>query len=109
MATSIPRFVAAEMRTIDALCRFGFLAGFWQRALIAVLRMEPIVHVALKVAGAMKPWASANEPVPVKPLRPVIASRGTVIRSDVIVAIGTFGGYSDGDANLSLCFGSANR
>jgi len=97
------------MRTIDALCRFRFLASLWQWALITVLRMETIIYVALEVAGAMKPRASANEAVPVKPFRTVVASGSTVIRSDVIVAIRTFGGNSDGDADLSLCFGSSNR
>ena len=109
MATSIPRFVSTEVRTIDALCRLGFLTGFWLWALIAVFRMETVIYVALEVAGAMKPWAGANETVPVKPLRTVVASRRTVIRSDVIVTIGTVGGNSDGDADLSLCLGGGSR
>jgi len=91
VATSIPSFVSTEVRTIDTLRRLRFLASFWSWTLIAVLRMETVIYVALEVAGAVKPWASANEAVAVKPLRTVIASGGTVIRSDVIVTIGTFG------------------
>jgi hypothetical protein len=97
------------VRTIDTLRRLRFLASFWKWTLIAVLRMETVIYVALEVAGAVKPWASANEAVAVKPLRTVVASGGTVIRSDVIVTIGTFGGYPNGDADLSLCFRGGNR
>jgi hypothetical protein len=67
--------------------------------------METVIYVALEVARAMKPRASANEDVPAKPFRTVVARRGTAIRSDVIVAIGTFRGYSDVDADLSHRFG----
>jgi hypothetical protein len=53
----------------------------------------------------MKPRAGANEAVPVKPFRTIVASGSTGIRSDVIVTIGTVRGYSDVDADLSFCFG----
>jgi hypothetical protein len=105
VATSISHFVSFEVRTIDTLCRLGFLASFWQWALIAVLRMETVIYVALEIASAMKPRTGANKDVPAKPFWTVVARRGTVIRSDIIVTIGTFRGYSDGDADLSLCFG----
>jgi hypothetical protein len=108
VATSIAHFVSFEVLTIDTLCRLGFLARFWQGALIAVLWMETVIYVALEVTSAMKPRASANEDVPVKPLWTVVARGGTVIRSDVIVTIGTFRGYSDLDADLSLSFGGGS-
>src|ERR1035438_9657393 len=108
VATSIPRFVSTEVRTIDTLCRLRFLASFWQWALIAVLWMETAIDVALEVIRAMKPRASANEDVPGKPFWTVVASWGTAIRSDVIVTIGTFRGYSDLDTDLSLSFGGGS-
>jgi hypothetical protein len=108
VATSIPHFVSFEVRTIDTLCRLGLLAGFWQWAFIAVLWMETVIYVALKLSSAMKPRSSANEDVPVKPFWTVVARGGTVIRSDVIVSIGTLRGYSDVDADLSLCFGGGS-
>src|SRR5580658_6465966 len=107
--TSIPRFVSFEVRTIDTLGRLGLLATFWRRALIAVVRMETVIHVALEVVSAMKPRAGANETVPVKPFGTIVASGRTGVRSDVIVTIGTIRGYSNGDAVLSLCFGGASR
>jgi hypothetical protein len=71
--------------------------------------METVIHIALEAAGAVKPRAGANEDVPVKPFRTVVAGRSTSVRSGVIVTIGTFGGYSDVDADLSLCFGGVSR
>jgi hypothetical protein len=63
--------------------------------------METVIYVALEFTSAMKPWASANESVPAKPFWTVVAGRGTVIRSHVIVTIGTFRSYSDVEADLS--------
>ena len=102
VATSVPHFVSFEMRSADAFCRLGFLATLWQLALVTVLRVEAVVYVALEFTGAMKPGASANEDVPVKPLRTVVACWGAIIRSNVVVTIRTFRSYSNVDADLSL-------
>jgi hypothetical protein len=56
----------------------------------------------------MKPRASTNEAVPVKPLRTIVASGSTGIRSDVIVTIGTVRCYADFDVDLTLCFGGGS-
>jgi hypothetical protein len=56
----------------------------------------------------MKPWAGANKAVPVKPLWTIVASGSAAIRSHVIITIGTVRGYSDVDADLSLCFGGGS-
>jgi hypothetical protein len=109
VATPIPRFVSLEVRTIDTLGRFGFLATVWRWAFISVIRMETVIHVALKFAGAMKPRASANEAVAVKPFRTVVAGGSTGVRSGVIVTIGTIGGYAYGDVHLSRRFGGCRR
>jgi len=70
--------------------------------------METVIYVALELIGPMKPRAGPNEDVPAEPFRTVIAGRGTVIRSDIIVTVGAFRGYSDVNADLSLCFGGGN-
>jgi len=64
--------------------------------------MQTVIYVAREITRAMKPRAGANESVPVKPFRTIVAGGGTVIRSYVIVAIRTIRGYSDFDAGLSL-------
>jgi len=106
--TSIPRFVSLEVRTIDTLGRLCFLATFWRWALVSMLWVETVIHVALEATSAMKPGASANEAVPVKPFWTIVASRSTAIRSDVIVTIGAVRGYADLDVGLSLCLGGGS-
>ena len=108
VASSIPRFVSLEVRAIDTLGRLGFFATFWRWALISVVWMETVIHVALETTSAMKPRASANEAVSIKPFRAVVAGGSTAIWSDVIVTVGAVRSYADLDAVLGLCFGSGN-
>jgi len=107
VAPSIARFVSLEVRTIVSLRRLGLFATFWRGPVIAVLRMETVIHVALEVVGAMKPRANANENVPVKPLRTVVAGGSAAVRSRVIVTIGTIGCYFDTD--LGVCSGGGSH
>jgi len=108
VATSIPHFVSFEVRTIYTLCRLRFLTALRRWALIAVFRMETVIYMALEFGSAMKPWAGANEDVPIKPFRTVVARGSTGIGGDVIVTIGTVRSYSDIDADLSLRFGGGS-
>jgi hypothetical protein len=104
VATSIAFFVSFEVGAIDPLCRLGFLATVWLGALVALLWVEAVIYVASELGLPMKPRAGADEDIPSKPLRPVIARRRTVIRSDVIVTIGALRSYPDLNADLSLRF-----
>jgi hypothetical protein len=109
MATSIPLFVSLEVFFIDALGRLGLLATVGYCAPVTVLWMVGVIYVATEFAGAMKPRASADEDVPAEPFRAVVAGGSTAIRSGVIVTIGAFRGYTDIDADLSLCAGGGCR
>src|ERR1035441_5124126 len=105
VAASIPRFISLELIGGSAL-RGGFLASFWQRAVIAVLRIEGIVYVALEVAGAMKPRSNADEYAAIEPFRAVVAVGNAVIGGVIVIAVGAIRGNADFDRDLSLCFGS---
>jgi len=109
MAPSIAYFVSAEVGAIDTLGRLRFFTRFRHRTLVAVFGVEIVVHVALEVGGAMKPWASANKDGTGKPFWTVIASGSAGIRSDVIVTIGTLGGYADFYGHLSFCLRCKSR
>jgi hypothetical protein len=50
VAAAIPHFVSFEVRTIDTFYRFGFLATGRQRAFIAVLRVEAVIHFAVELS-----------------------------------------------------------
>jgi len=102
VAASVALFVSFEVVLIDTLGRLGFLATVWLYAFVAVLWIETVIHVATEIVTAVKPRAGANEHVSAKPFWSVIARRCTVVRSDVIVAVRTFRGYTDLDLDLSL-------
>jgi hypothetical protein len=89
VAAAIALLVSGEVALIDPLCRIGFLAAARHRALVAIIGMEVSVDVATKAAGAMKPWARADEHVASKPLRAIVAGGSAAIRSGVIVTVRT--------------------
>src|SRR5277367_6579462 len=95
------------MSAIDTHRWVGSLAAAGHRAPVAVVWMEGVVHVAMKVCGTMKPLAGANEYAAGKPFRTVIPCGSAVVRGDVVIAVRTIGCCPDIDidADLSLCFG----
>ena len=110
MTAAIAHFVAFEvLNLIEMLIGIGLLATGWPGAVIAVLWMEMVIHVAVEAGRAMKPWASTNEDATDKPLRAVIAVGGAIVGRDVIVAVGTYRLNADVDLYLSLRFGSRYR
>jgi hypothetical protein len=49
VTTTVPLFVSFEVRTVDTLGLDRFLAAGRRRALVAVLRMVAVIHVAAEV------------------------------------------------------------
>ncbi len=107
--TPIPYLVSFEVLAIDTPCLFRSFTRFGHRALVARGWRDMVIYVTPKVGRPMKPWASAYEDAANKPFRTVVAGRSTGVGGDVIVTVGTVGGYPDFDADLSLCFGGGNR
>jgi len=96
VAATVAYFISLEMgNVIDALIRLGFFAALRSSATVPVVRMITVVYVALKILGAMKPRASADENAAVKPFRTVIAVGSAAVGSGVVITVGTFGSYSD--------------
>ena len=102
VAAAVAHFVSFEVGLIDTPCRIRPLAAVWHGTPVTVVRMEAIVHVAVEIGSRMKPRASANEDASNKPLRAVVTSRSAVIRSNVVVSVGTLWCYSDVDAYLCV-------
>lgn len=110
VTASIAHFVPFEVSNlVETLSRLGFIATVWLWAVVAVLGMETVIYMAAEAFRTMKPGTNANEDAPVKPLRTVVAVGGAVVRSDVIVTVGTDRRDSDVDAYLRLCPGSRYR
>jgi len=57
---------------------------------------------AVEVVGTVEPGTNTMKAPPLKPLRAVVAVGNAVIRSVIVVAVGTIRGYSDIDCYL--CF-----
>jgi hypothetical protein len=101
---SIPHFISLK---ISGRC--GMLRSFATMrifAFVAVVGLEMIVYMTSKVLWAMKPRTGADEDATAEPVRTVVSVRSAVIRRDRVVAIRTYGSYTDLDANLSFCSGS---
>ena len=82
---SIALFVASERGWTYTPCRLGSFAtvGHWPS--ITVFGMKTVIHVAAKIARAMKPGARADKDTPSEPFWAVVTGRSTAIRSGVII------------------------
>jgi hypothetical protein len=106
VTASVTYFVAMEVGRRMFSSSFHPVASVRHRTFVAVIRMEVIVYVTVKVGWTMKPRTSADEDAASKPFWPVISVGGAGIGWDVVVAIGTGRGYPDTDGNLGVGFGS---
>src|ERR1700728_1827101 len=90
------------MSLIDTPRGLRLLTPARQWAVIAVIRVEAVVHVAVETFRPVKPRTSAHENASGKPFWPVVTGRSAIVGSDVVVTIGTLGCYSDVDADAHL-------
>jgi|ERR1700677_414640 len=110
MAASVAHFVCFEVgHLVEVIFRSGSLAAGWMWTVIAVVRMETVIYVAMEIGWAVEPGASADEDAADKPFRSVIAVGGAVVRRNVIIAVRTLRRDSDVHAHLSLCCGSSQH
>jgi len=65
MAAAIAHFISLEAGgVIDTVCRFGALAASRQSASVFMMNVEAVVHMTVKVGGAVIPRAGADEDTP---------------------------------------------
>ena len=102
VALSIARFVSVEV--VEGLC-----SAFWQRSVIAVTRVKSVVDVALEAMRAVEPGTGPDKSTADKPVRPVVAMRGAVIRWVIEIAVGADGNHTNTDSNLGRCGRSAAK
>src|ERR1700685_223152 len=106
VATSIALFIATEVGSVDPRRGLGSIAGLWHCAFVTMRRMVGVVDVAPKIAGAVKPRASANKHVSTEPFRAVVARGSAAIRCGVVVTVGAYRGDTDIDGDGRLRFGT---
>jgi hypothetical protein len=110
VAASIAHFVSFEVvNLIETLSRLGLIATGWPWTVIAVLRMEMVIYVAMEAGWSVKPRARPNEDAACKPFRAIVPIGGAIVRRDIVVPIGTHRRNSDLDVYLSVYCGSSHR
>jgi hypothetical protein len=102
VSVSIARFVAMEVVE-------GVVSAVWQRAVIAMVRIPSVIHVAVEAARAMEPRSGSNENAVHKPVWPVIAVGGAIVGSIVKVPIGAVGRRSKVHAYGNLGLGGGSK
>jgi hypothetical protein len=95
VASPIPRLVGLEV--VEAL-----RSALRHRSSITVMRIEPVVDVAVKAVRTMKPRTSSKKHSTNKPIGPIVSVRSTVIRGVVEVSVRAHGRHPDiyADGNL---------
>jgi hypothetical protein len=103
VAASVTHLVALEVGGIvDAVFRTGFFAAGRIWTFVTVVGMEVVIYMAVEVLRTMEPATGSNEDTAVEPLGAVVAVGGAVVGSDIVVAVGTVGGWSDLNVDLSV-------
>jgi hypothetical protein len=108
MAAPIAYFISLETPGRSAAAS-GALAVVRRVAIIAVMRIVAVIHVAAEFIGTVKPWANADESASVKPFWTVVAIGCAAIRLGVIVTVRTRRFNSNTEADLSLSLGRTCR
>src|SRR5580693_4370065 len=65
------------------------------RASVSMVRIEAVIHVAMKTRRAMEPRSDTDEDAVNKPIRPVVPIRSTAIRRVIEISIWTDGRRAD--------------
>jgi hypothetical protein len=81
----------------------GLVSTLRMRTSIAVIWIEAVINVAVKVVGAVEPRAGSDEHAAVEPLGPVVSVGRAVVWGRVVVAIRASRFCSDIDRDLSGC------
>jgi hypothetical protein len=96
MAAPITHLVSVEVIK-------GLVSTLRMRTGIAVIWIEAVINVALKIVGAVEPRAGSDEYAAAEPLGPVVSVGRAVVWGHVVVAIRASRFCSDIDRDLSGC------
>jgi hypothetical protein len=77
--------------------------AFWQGSMIAVVRIEALVDMAIKPMRPVEPGAGPDKYPSSEPIRAIVAIGRTVIRSIREIAVGAHWSHPDVDRHLCRC------
>jgi hypothetical protein len=72
-------------------------------AVVAMMRIIAVIHMSVEVVAAMKPGTDADEDSAVEPLGAIVAEGRAVIRSEIVITVGTDWFHPNVDGNLGWC------
>ena len=88
-------FIAMEaLYMTDIFVRISMFVARGDVTVIAVVRIEVIIDVALEVGGPVKPGSGTDEDTPREPFGTIVAVGSALIGSVIVVAIGADRSYS---------------
>ena len=96
MPLEVMRFV--WVKTVE-----GVFAAFRNWPGVSMMRIVAVVYVAIEAWMAVKPRPCSDKDTAIEPIRPVVAIRGTRIRSVIEIAIRTYRRDTDAHPYLSRC------
>ncbi len=98
MPMRVMHSVAVKFRAV-----FGrmFTAG-GKSAMITLAVVQMMIYVSIKVIGSVKPGSRTDKHAACKPLRPIVAVRGAVVRRYFVVSVRTNRRLADTHRNLRL-------
>jgi hypothetical protein len=90
------------IHVIDPVLRTRMLPTLGKGAMITMMTIKVVIHMAVEIARAVEPGACANENTAAKPLGTIVPIGSTIIWWIVIITIRTYRSYADTYANLGL-------
>lgn len=98
------RFVAVKL-VVTVGMKAAMLATMGIGAMISMMRIVAAVDVAVPAARSVEPWACSYKDSARKPLRAIVAIRGTVVRRVVVIAVGAYrrGSNINAHGHLGFC------
>lgn len=85
---AVAHFIAVEVfHVVHAIVYVPMLAARRQMPVIAVMRIEVVIHMAAEVHWPVEPWAGADEHAIREPFRPVIAIGSAIIGRIIEIAV----------------------
>jgi hypothetical protein len=100
VTSPIPCLISVEVvKWLRPALRYG--------SVITVMGIVAVIHMAVKAARAMEPWAGANEYAAREPIRSIVAVGSTIVGRVVEVPIraNRRPAHPDADSNLGLSCG----
>jgi hypothetical protein len=102
VASPVPRLVSLEM--VESL-----RSASRQRSIVSVVRIKAVVHVTIKAARSVKPWAGSDKYSTDEPVWAVVAIGSAIVRSVIEIPVGAYRRHTNVDTDGDLGWRSGRK